>query len=50
MAVFARRPKKVAVITRRPYKRGGHKTGFHCSAGPKGVCLRDIYLMIITTC
>ena len=23
-------PKKVAVITRRPYYRGGRKAGFHC--------------------
>ena len=30
MALFTRRPKKVAVITRRPYYRGGRKAGFHC--------------------
>ena len=31
MAVFARRPKKVAVITRLSYYRGGRKAGFHCN-------------------
>ena len=30
-AVLARRPKKVSVITRWPYYRGGRKAGFHCS-------------------
>ena len=33
MAVFARRPKKVVVITKWPYYRGGLKAGYHCS-GP----------------
>ena len=31
MAVFARRPKNVAVIARWPYYRGGRKAGFHCN-------------------
>ena len=31
LAVFARRPKEVAVIMRWPYYRGGRNVGFHCS-------------------
>ena len=38
MAVFARRPKKVAVITRWPCYRGGRKAGFHCN-----MCLETGY-------
>ena len=32
MAVFARWPKKVVVITRWPYYRGGRKAGFCCTS------------------
>ena len=40
MVVFARRPKKVAVITRWLYYRGGCKAGFHCKKFKK---LRKVY-------
>ena len=40
MVVFARQPKKVPVITRWLYYRGGHKAGFHCTKFKK---LRKVY-------
>ena len=40
MVVFARLPKKVAIITRWLYYQGGRKAGFHCTKFKK---LRKVY-------
>ena len=41
---FAGRPKKVAVITRWPYYRGGRKAGFHCTAWTVAIFRRRLLL------